>query len=143
MGSRRRPKLVVAALCRRRHRVLLSRRRADQPLPLLWELPGGKVEPGEAPAEALRREIAEELGVDAKVGRPVDVIFHRYPDFDLIMIVYRCRLLGEPKAVQVADVRWVEPGALGGYNCPPADEALMRRLEKPRARVAKKRGGNR
>jgi len=141
LASPRVRKLVVAALCRLGRRVLLSRRRADQPLPLLWELPGGKVEPGEAPRDALRRELAEELGVDVKVGRPAEVIFHRYADFDLVMIVYRCRLIGEPRPLEVADVRWVEPAALGGYKCPPADEALMRRLGKPRAGAAKKRGG--
>ena len=143
MASPRARKLVVAALCRRGRRVLLSRRRADQPLPLVWELPGGKVESGEAPEKALHRELAEELGVNAKVGRPVEVIFHRYPDFDLVMIVYRCRLIGEPRALEVADVRWVECKRLGGYKCPPADEALMRRLERPRTRAAKTRGGTR
>jgi len=125
----RRPRtLVVAGLCRRAGRILLTRRRADQPMPLLWELPGGKIEAGEAPREALRREIAEELGVRARVGRPVDVIFHPYRDFDLMMMVFSCRVFGEPRPLQVAAVRWVEPAGLAGYKCLPADRALMRRL---------------
>jgi 8-oxo-dGTP diphosphatase len=58
--------LVVAGLIRDgERRVLLARRRADQPMPDKWELPGGKVEPGESPVEALRRELREELGCDA------------------------------------------------------------------------------
>ena len=56
--------LVVAALVRRDGRILVSRRRADQEMPLLWEFPGGKVEPGEAPVVALAREVAEEVGCE-------------------------------------------------------------------------------
>ena len=121
-------KLVVAGLCRRAGRILLTRRRADQPMPLLWELPGGKIEEGEDPRDALRREIGEELGVRARVGRPADVIFFRYRDFDLLMMVFACRVFGEPRPLEVAAVRWVEPGRLAEYKCLPADRALLRRL---------------
>jgi 8-oxo-dGTP diphosphatase len=127
--SDRRRKLVVAALVRDgAGRVLLTRRRADQPMPLLWELPGGKVEPGESPSEALEREIREELGCRAHVGRIDDVVFHRYPEFDLLMLVYACRLEGEPRAVEVDALAWVEPRALGGYEVLPADVPLVERL---------------
>jgi 8-oxo-dGTP diphosphatase len=126
----------VAALCRRAGRILLTRRRSDQVMPRCWELPGGKVEPGEAPDAALRRELREELGVESRVGRAWDVVFYRYPTFDLLMIVYRCRILGEPRALEVADVRWVEPRRLGGYKCLPADEELQRRLSRADARTS-------
>src|ERR1044071_5108457 len=86
-------KLVVAGLLARDGRVLVTQRRADQALPLQWELPGGKVEPGEAPVAALARELREELGVETAVGRIWDVLFHAYPEFDLVMLVYACRLL--------------------------------------------------
>jgi 8-oxo-dGTP diphosphatase len=112
-------------------------------LPRLWELPGGKVEPGEAPADALRRELFEELGVQVRVGRVLDVVFHRYAAFDLVMIVYACRIAGEPRAVAVDDVRWVEPARLAEYKCPPADAALWRRLSRGPARASEKRGGTR
>ena len=122
-------KLVVAALCRdEAGRILLTQRRADQPMGLLWEFPGGKVEPGEAPVAALEREIREELGCDARVGRIDDVVFHAYAEFDLYMLVYACTLAGAPRAVEVADVRWVPPAELGGYEVLPADVALVRRL---------------
>ncbi len=78
-------------------------------MPLLWEFPGGKVEEGESPTDALGREIVEELGCAAAVGRIDDVVFHRYPEFDLLMLVYRCTLAGEPRAVEVAELAWVAP----------------------------------
>src|SRR5438309_11818217 len=106
-GETRRRKLVVAALIRDGGKVLVSQRRADQPMPLLWEFPGGKVEPGEAPVAALAREIAEELGCAARIGRIEEVVFHAYAEFDLYMLVYACTLDGEPPAVEVADLAWV------------------------------------
>ncbi len=127
--TERKRKLVVAALVRDADgRVLLTRRRADQPMPLLWELPGGKIEPGESPEEALAREVHEELGCRAQVGRVDDVVFHRYPEFDLLMLVYRCALEGAPRAVEVAELAWVEPSRLLTYEVLPADIPLCERL---------------
>ena len=85
--------MVVAALLRQDGRILVSRRRADQAMPLFWEFPGGKVEPGEAPAAALAREVMEELGCQVQVGRIEEVVFHAYPEFDLLMLVYACHVL--------------------------------------------------
>jgi len=111
------------------HRVLISQRRADQALPLQWEFPGGKVEPGEAPADALVRELREELGVTVAVGRIWDVLFHAYPAFDLVMLVYACRIVdGEPRAVEVAEVAWVPPHELARWDILPADRPLVERL---------------
>jgi len=123
-------KLVVAGLILGADgRVLIAQRRADQALPLQWEFPGGKVEPGEAPAQALVRELAEELGVTVEIGRVWDVLFHPYPAFDLVMLVYACRVVaGEPRAVEVADVAWVAPGELQAWDILPADRPLVDRL---------------
>jgi 8-oxo-dGTP diphosphatase len=122
-------KLVVAALVRDGGgRILLTQRRADQPMPLLWEFPGGKVEPGEAPDAALAREISEELGCPARVGRIDEVVFHAYPEFDLYMLVYACVLDGEPRPVEVAQLAWVAPPDLLRYEVLPADVALVERL---------------
>jgi 8-oxo-dGTP diphosphatase len=119
----------VAALVRdEAGRILLTQRRADQPMPNLWEFPGGKVEPGEAPVAALERELQEELGCRARVGRIFDVVFHRYDDFDLYMLVYSCELVGEARAVEVAAVHWVAPPDLLGYEVLPADVALVAQL---------------
>jgi 8-oxo-dGTP diphosphatase len=121
--------LVVAGLMAHEGRVLITQRRADQPLPLQWEFPGGKVEPGEAPTAALVRELTEEIGVTVEVGRIWDVLFHAYPAFDLVMLVYACRIVaGEPRAVEVADVVWVPVAELGAWDILPADRPLVDRL---------------
>jgi len=125
-------KLVVAGLIIGDDgRVLITQRRADQSLPLQWEFPGGKVEPGEAPVAALARELAEELGVEAVVGAIWDVLFHPYPTFDLVMLVYACRLApgAAPRAVEVADLAWVRTEELPGtWDILPADRPLVARL---------------
>jgi 8-oxo-dGTP diphosphatase len=122
-------KLVVAALVERDGRVLLSQRRADQSLPLLWEFPGGKVEAGESPEAALARELEEELGCQVSVGRIYDVVSFAYDAFDLLMLVYACTITqGEPAAVQVADVAWFERREVPGLALPPADYPIARRL---------------
>jgi 8-oxo-dGTP diphosphatase len=124
-------KLVVAGLVVDDDgRVLITQRRADQSLPLQWEFPGGKVEPGEAPVAALVRELVEEIGCVVEVGRIWDVLFHAYPAFDLVMLVYRCRpAAGQvARAVEVADLRWLAPAELPAWDILPADRPLVARL---------------
>ena len=121
---------MVAALVRDgAGRILLSQRRADQSLPLCWEFPGGKVEPGEAPEAALVREVREELGCEVRVGGIFEVVFHAYPDFDLYMLVYGAEIVsGVPAAKQVAAVAWVAPTEIPKMKLPPADYPLALRL---------------
>ena len=122
-------KLVVAALVREQGRVLMSRRRPDQPMPNLWEFPGGKVEPGEHPEAALVRELREELGCDIAVDRIHEVVFHAYADFDLYMLVYAGRIVaGTPRAIEVAEVAWVDEKKLPELELLPADYPLARKL---------------
>lgn len=122
-------KLVVAGLIvDDAGRVLATQRRADQAMPLQWEFPGGKVEPGEAPVAALVRELREELGCAVEVGRIWEVLFHAYPAFDLVMLVYRCRTVEVPRCVEVADLVWRAPDALGDLDVLPADAPLIARL---------------
>ena len=122
-------KLVVAALVREAGRVLMSRRRADQAMPNLWEFPGGKVEPGEHPEAALIREVREELGCDVVVEGIHEVVFHAYEEFDLYMLVYATRVVGgTPRAIQVAEVAWVPAAELPALDLLPADYPLARKL---------------
>lgn len=130
MTEPRARKLVVAGLViGDDQRVLITQRRADQAHPLQWEFPGGKVEPGEAPVAALVRELREELGVTVVVGQIWDVLFHAYPAFDLVMLVYGCRIVdGAPRAVEVADLAWVVAHDLARWDILPADRPLVERL---------------
>jgi 8-oxo-dGTP diphosphatase len=124
-------KLVVAGLIPRADgSVLLTQRREDQPLPLFWEFPGGKVEPGESPEAALARELLEELGVRVEVGRIWDVMHHCYPDYEVVMLVYRCAMLDgqQPRCLEVKDLVWARPDALATLKVLPADEPLVDRL---------------
>jgi 8-oxo-dGTP diphosphatase len=122
-------KLVVAALVRDGARILMSRRRPDQAMPNLWEFPGGKVEPGEHPEAALRREVREELGCDVEIDRVEEVVFHAYADFDLYMLVYASRIVvGTPRPIEVAEVAWVPAGELPALDLLPADYPLARKL---------------
>jgi 8-oxo-dGTP diphosphatase len=125
-------KLVVAGLIVGDDgRVVITQRRADQALPLQWEFPGGKVEPGESPVAALERELVEEIDARVVVGRIWDVLFHPYPDFDLVMLVYACRLApgAVPRVHTVADLVWARPDELPGvWDILPADRPLIDRL---------------
>jgi 8-oxo-dGTP diphosphatase len=121
--------LVAAAIIENEGRILLARRRADAPYPLLWEFPGGKVEPGEDPKECVVREIREELAIEVAVDGIYEVIFHRYPERNLLVLAYRCRWLGgEIEDLEVAEHRWVFPDDLKRFDLLPADIPLARRI---------------
>lgn len=121
--------LVTAAVVRRDGRVLIARRLPGGERPGLWEFPGGKVERGETPEEGLRRELREELAVEAEVGPLLVTVCHDYPDKAIQLLAYQCTVTqGEPRAVECAEVRWVRPEELASYPVAPADEPIVRRL---------------
>jgi 8-oxo-dGTP diphosphatase len=126
---------VVAAVVEREDgRVLITQRLPGAVFPLYWEFPGGKVEPGEDDATALRREMREELDADVEVGTLVARKRHEYSDFDIDFRVYRCRLLAPTLAcLHCADLRWVTAAEMATHRFPPADEdaiaVLVREFE--------------
>jgi 8-oxo-dGTP diphosphatase len=135
IGSRstvHRARIIVAAglITDDQGRVLITQRRADQPHPLAWEFPGGKIEPGESPTGALARELAEEIGAAVEVGRVWDVLYHDYGSFEVIMLVYHCRLGRgqQAKCLEVKDMAWCSPAELAAYEILPADQPLIERL---------------
>jgi len=127
--GRKRPIVIVAAcaLLDQKSAVLIAKRPAGRPLAGLWEFPGGKVEAGEEPEDALIRELHEELGIDI-VKRdltPLTFASHAYPGFHLLMPVYLCRRWqGSVAAHEGQELLWVKPDALHLYDMPPADEPL-------------------
>jgi len=128
---------VSAAVLYRDGKVLLSKRKKGGHLADLWEFPGGKVEPGEDPREALARELAEEVGVEVTVGDVVEVTFHPYPEVGrtVLLLFFEATLTAgspEPHAKDVADVKWATADDLDPAAFPPADGPV---LAKVRARL--------
>jgi 8-oxo-dGTP diphosphatase len=103
---------VVAAIIERQGRFLICRRKPEQSHPLQWEFPGGKVEPGETPEQALARELEEELGILGAAGQEIMRYQYTYPGRDpILLIFFRVReFLGEPRNVVFHEMRW-EPAA--------------------------------
>ena len=128
-GDSKRPIVIVAAcvLLDGEGRVLLAKRPEGRPLAGLWEFPGGKIEAGEKPEDALLRELREELGIAiAKQDlAPLTFASHAYPDFHLLMPVYLCRRWqGGGTAHEGQELLWVKPDTLHLYDMPPADASL-------------------
>ena len=116
---------VVAAEIEQQGAYLLTQRRAEAELPLLWEFPGGRVRDGESDEAALRRSLQVRLGVGIHVGHQVLVVSHAYEGYKLDLAVYRCALAGEPQALRVQDLRWVRPEEFGNYSFPKADQQTV------------------
>jgi 8-oxo-dGTP diphosphatase len=131
-GSQR-PTIVVVAcvLLGPDGSVLLARRPEGRELAGLWEFPGGKIEPGEQPEEALVRELEEELGVRAKRENlvPLTFVSHSYREFHLLMPLYLCEAWeGDVAAEEGQELAWVRPDQLNDYAMPLADEPLKTSL---------------
>jgi 8-oxo-dGTP diphosphatase len=129
--------IVAAGIVIEDARVLLSRRKSGTHLAGAWEFPGGKVDEGEDPRAALRRELAEELGIVTRVGEVVDVTFHRYDEANKAVLLLffdaaREPSSPEPRALDVAEVGWFAESELDPATFPPADVAV---LAKVRARL--------
>jgi 8-oxo-dGTP diphosphatase len=125
--------LVAAAVLVENGRVLITQRKEGSHLGGTWEFPGGKVRPGEDPRAALRRELGEELGIDATAGEILDVTFHVYPEADravLLLFFEAERMAGspDPRALDVAAWAWAGPSELDPARFPPADVAVLAKV---------------
>jgi mutator protein MutT len=124
--------IVAAAIIHRDQQILLTKRPPNVHLPNLWEFPGGKVEPGESLEAALRRELREELDIDAMVHDEYFSITHHYPTKSVELHFFNCTIAsGEPRAIEVAECRWVKASDLHAYEFPEADRELITRLARP------------
>ena len=121
---------VVAAVIERDGRILIARRPAATHLGGLWEFPGGKRQDGEDAADALAREIREELGATVTVGPLLETVDWSYPEKRVRLSFFRCSIVGEPRPLEGQEIAWVLPSDLGRYEFPPADATLLDRLER-------------
>jgi 8-oxo-dGTP diphosphatase len=126
-GQNKNPYLhVTAGLIWKHGRVLIAKRPKGAHLEGFWEFPGGKREKGESLKDCLEREIEEELGVKVKAGEELLTVEHEYGTKAVSLHVFNCTCFeGEPKCLQVQDIRWVEPAGLGKYAFPPPDEKVI------------------
>ncbi len=123
--------VVSAALVDADGRVLISRRPSWLPMPGLWEFPGGKIESGETPEQALIRELKEELSIDVSTAclAPFTFASHSYDHFHLLMPLYVCRVwAGTVVPKEGQELSWSVSKDLGNYRMLPADEPLVAML---------------
>jgi 8-oxo-dGTP diphosphatase len=124
--------VVAAALVDSDGRVLIAQRPDGKSLAGQWEFPGGKVEDGETPENALIRELEEELGITVKQACLAPFVFasHTYETFHLLMPLYLIRRWeGEPEACEHKALKWVRPNDMRNYEMPPADLPLVAWLQ--------------
>jgi 8-oxo-dGTP diphosphatase len=125
-------KRVVAGLIIKDGKILVCQRTRHQVMPLKWEFPGGKIEDGEQPREALHRELDEELGIDATIGQEVSRIVHTYPGGGSVELRFFAvhQYAGEIENRIFKDVQWAEPKHLPSYDFLEADWGLVQELAK-------------
>jgi len=121
---------VAAALIVRGEEVLIGQRRADQPMASQWEFPGGKIEDGESPEQALARELEEELGIHAVIGPRITHIRHNYRHGGAVDLQFFAvhTFQGEIQNRIFNETRWVKLEDLPNYDFLPADRGLIRDL---------------
>jgi 8-oxo-dGTP diphosphatase len=124
--------VVTAAVIEHEGRYLVTRRPRGVHLEGYWEFPGGKCEPGESLADCLRRELQEELGVEAVIGEEIFTVTHDYPEKSVELHFLSCRLTGEPTPLLGQEMRWVAREELRSLKFPPADDELIKILETDR-----------
>jgi 8-oxo-dGTP diphosphatase len=123
-------KRVVAALIWKDGKILICQRTRHQVMPLKWEFPGGKIEEGEQPRDALRRELDEELGINAMIGVEAARIRHEYPNHSSVELRFYevHEYSGEIENRIFREIRWAAPAELPGFDFLEADLTLVKDL---------------
>ena len=120
---------VVAGVLIEDGRVLAAQRAPGKHQAGRWELPGGKTRPSESDAQALARELTEELSITVRVGARLGESTYTYPHATITLVAYRCeRIDGVPTAIEHAQLRWVEPDQLASLDWAPADRPFVAML---------------
>lgn len=123
-------KRVVAGIIREENKIFATQRGHGE-FNGYWEFPGGKIEFGETPEEALEREMEEELATKVEVGELVQMVEYDYPDFHLSMYCYLCSVIeGDLQLIEHLDAKWLSAETINSVNWLPADMDLIERLKK-------------
>jgi len=122
-------RVVAAALFDEQGRVLIAERPAGKHMAGWWEFPGGKVAPGESDAQALVRELREELGVDAQPDTEIMTLTHEYPDRVVDLVLWRVSAVGVPRGLDSQQLKWVACDSLDGEALLPADRPFIEALQ--------------
>ena len=123
-------KNVVAAVIIQDHRIFATQRGYGT-FKDWWEFPGGKIEPGETPQEALKREIREELATQIEVGELIQKVEYDYPEFHLSMQCFLCTIVGDaPTLLEHEAAQWLDKDMLYSVNWLPADVSILQQIEK-------------
>jgi 8-oxo-dGTP diphosphatase len=131
IGSKPVINVVACALLDADQRILLAKRPAGKPMAGLWEFPGGKIEPGETPEQAIVRELREELGVEPceRCLHPFAFVSHPYETFHIVMPLFVCRTWdGFPHPREGQELAWVKKDKLRNYSMSAADMPLAAEL---------------
>jgi 8-oxo-dGTP diphosphatase len=123
-------KRVVAAVIEKDGKLLVCQRTRHQTMPLKWEFPGGKIEEGEQPRDALRRELEEELGIEARIGDEISRLQHRYPNGSMVELRFFLvrDYRGDIENRIFREVRWSDPKDLASFDFLEADAELVKDL---------------
>lgn len=126
-GNVRLPLPVTCGIIERNGKVLCTRRSETMSHPLKWEFPGGKIQDGESPEECLRRELREELGVEAEVGRSLPPATHAYPGLSVTLYPFLCRIPPDSPIILHEHDRaaWLDPKELPSLDWAEADVAVV------------------
>jgi 8-oxo-dGTP diphosphatase len=117
---------VVTALMKKNGKVLLGQRPEGNTLPGQWEFPGGKLELGESPKQALQRELSEELGIKAEIGDLKIANSHKFGDKGILLLFYEVLYwTGEPKSLHHTELRWVDKETIPSLNIPETNRAML------------------
>ena len=117
---------VTCAIIERDGLVLAAQRSADMSLPLKWEFPGGKIDPGESPEDCLRRELVEEMGIHVSVGKNLPISTHHYPNFAVTLYPFVCSIAsGEIALHEHAAINWLPPEELSTLDWAEADVPVI------------------
>lgn len=120
---------VVAAIIEKDGKILICRRAENKTRALKWEFPGGKIEPGETPEQAVLRECREELDVDLCVKGEFMRVLHSYPDIEIQLTVFRTAIIGsDPRCIEHKEIRFVYPSELADFELCPADITVAEKI---------------